>query len=119
MRVASIGLAILLATLPILSVASDGKHPMTSISGKAYRAIEIAVRQLEAKGMAVDDYLVTVQEFDEKTAQELTGIPSAAIIVSFDDPNRDPRQFGSGALPGFNVALEAKTLKVLRAGLSK
>jgi hypothetical protein len=81
---------------------------MVSISGQPFRAIEIAVRELNRHGLQVDKYEIAVQ-----SSQNI-------IIVSFNGPDRPRTQLGSGPnMVGFSVELNADTLEVTDSSFIK
>jgi hypothetical protein len=81
---------------------------MVSISGQTFRAIEIAVRELNRHGLHVDKYEITVESLQN------------TIIVSFNDPDHPRTQLGSGPnMVGFSVELDADTLEVTDSSFIK
>lgn len=84
---------------------------MVSISGKTFRAIEIAVGELGQHGLSVEKYQIVVHN-------SLT--EPNTMVVLFDDPDRPPNLLGSSPnLVGFEVHLDADTLAVTRSHFVK
>jgi hypothetical protein len=124
MRVTSLLLALQLASLPLSSSAGDGDQSMAyqnlvSLSGKTFRAVEIAVSELRKRGLSVEKYLIVIHEYDPGIAFQVTGIRVKTIAVTFQDPDRGPG-LGSGPnMIGFSVSLDADTLEVTGSSFVK
>ena len=75
-----------------------------SISGRSFRAIQVAVTELERNKLNVGDYRITLQQSDR------------SIFVLFRNPNASQEQRGSsGPRPTFSVELSNDGLQVIRS----
>jgi hypothetical protein len=88
-----------------LSLAKD--TTVAAFSGWSFRAVEIAVKELSAKGLLPDQYEIVVW-----------GGGDSRVCVSFVNAGRthDPEVRGNpGPLQEFQVTLDAKSLCVLKS----
>jgi hypothetical protein len=75
---------------------------MVSFSGRTFRAVEAAARELDHHGLQIEKYEIVVEA------------SPTTIIVCFVDPDRPPTQRGSGPhLVGFEVEVDGGTLEVI------
>jgi hypothetical protein len=81
-------------------IAAAQEVAPVEVSGRTFRAIEVAVKELEGKvGWPVEDFAIVVYVLKDRTT------------VSFQDP--ESRGMGGG---GFTVEMRTDSLKVERSG---
>lgn len=81
---------------------------MDTISGSAFRAVEVAVKEFERRGLKIERYRISVTTVDH------------SVVVSFQDENRKPGQRGSSPNAiGFDVVLDKERLQIIRSSYSK
>lgn len=86
-----------MATLAVSTTVANRGNEMLSLSGQTFRAIEVAVNELDHHGLKVENYQITVE-----TA-------ATSIFVVFDDVSRAIGQRGSSPrVPGFEVEIRRR-----------
>jgi len=83
--------------------------PEVSISGRDFRIVEIAVKELNRRGLSVDNYKIVVHAAHRRPPHTIS-----TVVVSFLKPDRPTLMMGG--LPGeMEVELNAETLEMIGA----
>jgi hypothetical protein len=105
---ASLLIVFSVATFAVNAAVANKSNEMLSLPRQTFRAIEVAVKELDRRGLKVENYQITV----DTTA--------SSIFVVFDDVSRAIGQRGSSPRsPGFEVEVSAATMAVVRSNFAK
>ena len=97
------------STLGAANNEGETMETMASMSGKTFRVIEIAAKELERRGRQVDKYKIIVRRRSD-----------AMMVVSFLDPDQPPTVLGSGPnLVGLAVEVDATKLEIIASHFIK